>query len=865
VPWNETTFGGDTLFPFNPDLNLRRIFEMWDPANFGRPSLYPALPCYFGWFWLGAKAGFSAGLSAHILSYLYTVAAGFCAGLLAYEVAPSELGEKRKGCAAFATATYLLLPPMLHLPIGWAMAGAIPLALYSLIRALRAATRHGVLGYGLIGGLSYLLMLNDVPNYEMQAVLALWYGAVLCAMLLHRASRRVRSVKAVAYYSVALGVLAPLLLGLTLQVMPLYSRSVAITPVHVGTAGAWGDEGGTLLANVLSLLSYAPADYKSLPVALCALVPAALFVVAWSVRGELIGAVAAATVVSALLTVGPNPPMRPIYEWLVALPGGLAFRTVGKLHLFVALGYAVLAPIGLDRLTQIARAALTPRFERERLATVLAAGYGVVLAVVGWPIWTGTTFEVVGNPDHLVQRLPPIFLEAGEYVRAHPGRTLLIPELGYITETFETRRYFGPAPEVFTFPGDLVSQRTGMYGQPADPFATAIYNDLDAAALQVPWTLFDNAHPPERASLTVPGDRLTFSTNAGAAIWKLAPGSRTHRLSFPPKEHWPADWRARWEDAANFEIYGQVETGSAPGDGWYGALDGRRRSLTRPIQPYADAGTGTARPFSGVEFHGDLTALARVRPFLEWRLPDDDSRGELTLRNLFFRKALGDDFYRRLIRSSIRYVFVDGAADGDEASGTAQLLAGDPHFTPLMHDEHGRVLYEFPQAEPPVTFCPKPGPCGAPDLPAPGLNAFAFRADRGGTFLFNNAYSPLWRYTAFDIATRRTTVLRSQQNTDGFGTSVALPARGDYVIRYEYLPQRFLTAQWILWSLILAAAGVWGIVRLRDAHRAGRLLPAAVASAQACAIFASLLLAAGAPAPASYAFMLAAALASFAL
>jgi hypothetical protein len=798
VHWNSTYFGGDTIYPLNPQLDIHRLWTMWDDAQLGRPSLYPALPIFFGWFWLCSVLGFTVGFAENSLHFTCTVVAGLGAAGLALEICPWT-GRRRTVCALGSAAAYMLLPTAAALPVGWTVTTGIALCIWSFIRALNARTALGFIGAGVLGWGATVLFMNDVPNFQIPLMQLAWYVMLLFA--LWRVGTRIErlALRVAGYLIFAFGTTLPLIVGLAWQILPSYAASAAMTPARIGTGATYGDLGHTLLSNTMTLMAYYPSIYWRPIISVAALIPPILAGLSLRLRSPWTVGIGLCTTASILAVVGPNAPTGALYNYLVThVPGGLAFRTTGKLLLFVALGYAALCPIGCFAAADLLRTRLT------QASLLIWAIFASALLAVGHPILTGALFSQPAHPDDVLRKVPDSLHRFAEILEGSPQRALLIPEAGYLEESLSGVEYFGPSLTTYMFPTRVVQSRSGTYGQPANPFIRRLYGMMDAVE-PTRWLVSPKGRMLTHYAVSS-GDAITVNS-VGLLTWVLNPKTRSHYLDMGPFSALSSG------SASSPAVVGAfVRTGSGdPSIPVIATLTSGNRLISRARFAATAISKSEALSTDSMEAMEIPNSQLRKRD-LHLRLAVMITPGwrprSVSIYLLGIRRGFTDEFYRALRRANIRYVYLDAGINTLGAIGLEAVLKADRHFTRIAADHDRRYLFRFEEPSSFIRFC-SARECTRVASPGYLPDHLDFNASSPGKLIISQTYSPLWSITARSRA--RTRILRSRPLSGPFrfGQEIDVPEAGSYVLSSFYRPQALLVIQWIVWiGLAFLAFGV---------------------------------------------------------
>ncbi len=777
------------------------LFSMWDPAQLGQPSLFPPLIPYFGFFGLARLAGLNLGISQHLYAWLAAFFGALVVAALSRESAPRP--QWRSTAWLLGGCVYLLAPSAIFLPPGWWAAIGIPLMILAAKRAITARSLSATARWGILGACGNLLLLNNFPNYELQAVLLAWVVVSTTVMMLglRRAAVQGMLARTILYWSVAVGLLAPLLAAMVWMLLPSYFASVRITSALVGAGKTYGDYGHTTVGAVVTLMSYYPYAWQdgavrmlSVALPLCAFFGAVRY---W--RNAWIRGVAAATVLAIAITIGPNPPIAPLYQWFMGhIPGALAFRTVGEVHLFVAIGYAMLAPVGVLELVRLTgryvfRGTWFRRYARYGIALLFIG----LLAFVGKPLLDGQPFRTPVSPSTQPRVIPPIYRRVGEYLSSHAGGTLIYPDQGYTEEPLENGMYFGPSLTTFAFPRNVLYSGTGAYGSPAPPEVRSLYSLINDAILAPPALLIGGNEPPTAVVDAAQGDKVLRE----GAIFRVIPAvGRTHD-AVVIHSHLPRGLRPKHENLI-------VQLGGSS------VADARISVAGRVVGTVPKPGRELTVPFR-------IPSLPRSRRLLvkiAFNVVNGDPRAVdgayISILRIGFVRRIPKALMVNLRRRGVQYLFIDGASDDPRVPLFDLAIAGDRSVSTIMGDSHGRRLLLIRGASYAAYTLRSRGL--VPVIARPqfqfGRMRIAFDASDPRALVLKQNYSPLWHYSvSVDGVPPRAT---SAYEWNGWGTLVILPPGHNYVVRGFFAPQFLLDLQYVIFGAVLLLAGFWAGVRM---------------------------------------------------
>jgi hypothetical protein len=781
--FNVAYFGSDTIYPLDPTMNAQWLFSAWDPAQFGQASFYPALIPYLSLFLAFHEMGFGLGASQHIYEWLVAFAGAVTTGHLAGELAP--YANRRRSIILFAGLVYLLAPSEVYLPQGWWATVGVPLAILCLIRALRAPNLRGAALWGVGGGLANLLLLNDVPNFEMQLVLSVWivgFGGTAIAFC--RRSRGKTLAQLGAFAATSVGAMAPLIIELSWSLAPTYASSMAMTSVRIGVNGAYGDLGHTTPISVLTLMSYYPLGWQSpLIRALSAVLPMLAFVgAARQRRDAMILGLAAATFLCITITVGPNEPVGPVYRWfMLHVPGSLAFRTVGKVHLFIAVGYAVLASIGVFEVVRCIAGAVPALSSRFRADLAIPALSVLMIGVVGKPILDGQPYRTPVAAATQPRIVPSIYSKAGAYLSSRTGRTLIYPDAGYTQERFPNGTYFGPSLTSYAFPRTVVYSRAGTYGAPASHECTIMYDSIDTAIERKPFDLLNAQNASIRVSSLPSSDIYRY-----ASMYRIVPRVRRGRiyrvtLRVRDRKMVPEGDRLLLLRVGGAHV-GDVRV----------IFDGR------PIGLIARPDSAKLEALRIPNVLGKTSGHVVSLEFLVRKSDDALDPANLSIWQMGIGGLVPRSLLRMMLKDGIQYVFVDGASDNPKAALLVATLEGDPWLETILSDSDGRRLLRIRgSAHAATVFRGTAEESSAEPVYRYGRMSLAFTAPKATALVLAQNYSPLWRYWVSVDGGKRSGAAARPEN-GGSQTAVRLPSGSRFVVDGLYLPQAFLVLQYTL-------------------------------------------------------------------
>lgn len=804
-------FGNDTIYPLSPRMDAGLLFSMWDPAQLGQPSLYPALIPYLGFFAAARSVGLNLGISQHLYEWL----AAFLGALAAAALSSASVPRPKWRSAAWLLGgcVYLLVPSAVYLPTGWWATVAIPLMIWAAKRAIAAKSLSIAARWGVLGACGSLLLLNDIPNYQLQIVLLIWVVVCTTVMIstVGRAAAQELLTRTIFYWSAAVGLLAPLLASIVWMLLPSYSASVRITSALVGADRTYGDYGHTTLGPVLTLMSYYPLVWQDQAVRiLSVLLPScAIFAAVRYWRDSWIRGVAVATMVAVAITVGPNPPTGPMYQWFMEhVPGSLAFRTVGKIHLFIAVGYAILAPVGVLEISR-----LLGRFLPQGSSLRRYAFYGVpvlflgALAFVAWPLLDGQAFRTPISATTQPRIIPPIYRRVGKYLSSQRGQTLIYPDQGYTEEPLENGMYFGPSLTTFAFPRNVLYSGTGAYGSPAPPKVRNLYNSIDNVVLAPPALLIGGNLTARVVVDSAPGDKV-FRANA---ILRIIPARGRSRDAVVL--HFPFPLQVA---QGNENLIVQLG-GSSTRDAAI-SVDGHALGLI------ADPGHEATVPL-------DLPNLSpgnELEITIAYKIAANDPRSvngaNLSILRIGFIKKLPKSLLENMRQQGIQYLFFDGASDNPRVPLFELAMAHDRSISTIMSDSHGRRLLLI-HGKSHAAFAFSFGnlvPIKAWPQHKFGRMWIGFDAQHSRALVLKQNYSPLWSYSVSVDGGQPHMATAGRWN--GWATMVMLPPGHSYVVRGFYAPQLLLEMQYIIFGAVMLLACVWAGARVLKyvAHPRGR-------------------------------------------
>lgn len=848
--WHSTDFsvpyfGGDTIYPLDPAMNFSWLFSMWDTAQFGQPSLFPVIPIFLGGFEALHALGLNLGQSQHVYEWLAAFVGAVVVGRIAVELAPFKTWHPL--LMLLGAIAYLWLPDAVYLPLGWWTTVGVPLAVLGAIRSIRARDLRVPLLWGLIGAFANLCLLNDAPNFEMQAVLILWVLLFVGVALVIGIQEPTKVLLRLAVFAVvSIGALLPVIIGTTWQIAAAYGASVAITAAKVGPGGTYGDYGNSTFPNVLTLLSYYPQEWQNAVTRFLAFVPALLSAIAFrrAKNNPWIAGITAATVFCIVITIGPNAPIAPIYQWFMThVPGALAFRTVGKIHLFVAMGYAILAPIGAiysamwfyERITSSKRStfcdsvfsegipwkalgrrltsanarlkikvlSLASRFPMEGAVVMTSAiAFIAILAVLGKPIWTGETYLHPVSPLTQARNVPQFYYQVGEYLRKHAGRTLVFPEQGYTQEVLASGVYFGPSLSSYALPRTTVFSPLGSYGQPATAELKSIYASMQRTIDSVPVILTGPYGLNDPSINVTPGDVLEHHDTLYR--WLPRGRSKRHELTLIFSKLPSTAYEMR------------VLTIQVSGTGMNGAAivcDGKRLGIENNLVPSNILAYSIPLRRAGEPF----------RLSFIYRQPTDRfsprARPSLAIIGTTLTPTFRKSFITKLLNDGIQYIFFDGAAQDPRTPRFGLAVLHNAYLTPIMADSRGRTLIRVDGTAHEAYLVARGLKSG---LRSPtygdGSMSVSFYSPAASDLVLKQNYSPLWRYRAIRNG-GAVVSLTAVPGKGGSETIIRIARSGQYRIDGFFLPQAFLIAQYVLFVVIgLALAALATIECRRRSH-----------------------------------------------
>lgn len=437
--------GGDHFLPFHPELEVSRIFQIWDnhlemgQIAVGQPSLL--IPFLFTWMMLAAM-----GLSIPILQRIWLVCVfTLSAASMYYLISTMRVRSKVAKMASAFFYTFNLYvavanPYSNQYLLSYA---AAPLILGLFIRGLeKHSIKHSI--YAGLASLLFAAAAINPPVYPTPWIILLVYFIYYVIV--------VRKKLAFALKYLVLTTTVALLVNLfwmvTFLVPLVTSTGAKFTPQTHDISWVLGTSENAQIGNCFRLLgswlfnegafgspycSFAPIYATPLLIILTTAIPLLAFsTLLCYPRNRRVLFFSVLAIIGLFLATGPNKPLGNIYVWLYTnIPGFWIFREPwSKFMPIVVLSYASMIGFAVDGFFN--RLSL---FRKVSLRSIGVGAILILLIVNAWPLLSGDA--IPGTPRGDVGRLPGFqvnipeyWIEASNWINAQPGdwRVFLLPQ-----------------------------------------------------------------------------------------------------------------------------------------------------------------------------------------------------------------------------------------------------------------------------------------------------------------------------------------------------------------------------------------------------------------------------------------------------
>jgi len=434
-------FGGDQIYPLNPNSNIYRIVYTWTSNGQGGSSaLYIAQWFFYCTAYVFTKIGLSLAGAERLYYYLFYALNGLSMYYLASAVYPSNKDGKR--IAYWISALFYMFNPVLvgAIPQADFAYSVFPLILGLFIKSVNTRFKDKI-RLAFLASLfmfGFFLMLVD---YSLFTLLFFSFLLYLCFNL-----KNLRNI----LLSTGIFFLILFLINLWL-IVPLFFllqvRGIAmIKAAATGSAGlGWEYQYLGLLRNIMvNALGFNARNVYNQPGIFILFINLLFAIIAFSAllirpRSKNTIYFAILSIVGIIISNGPNPPFGKIFVWIIENIWILrTFRTTGYVMALTALGYSVLIGITVSKIYQMMQnhfyKTKSGTYKIRYAAPKIMVGLIIILVLInGWPLVTGDFFYQYKQwPGNAPVKIPYSYYTADKWLSQDNSQFYRIFLLPYI-------------------------------------------------------------------------------------------------------------------------------------------------------------------------------------------------------------------------------------------------------------------------------------------------------------------------------------------------------------------------------------------------------------------------------------------------
>jgi len=438
-------FGGDQIYPLNPNSNIYRIVYTWTSNGQGSSSaLYIVQWFFYGTAYVFTNIGLSLAGAERLYYYLFYALNGLSMYYMASVVYPSNKDGKRIAC--WISALFYMFNPVLVgvTPQADFSYTVFPIILGLFIKSINTRFKDKI-KLAFFASLFMFGFFLILVNYSLFALLLFSFLLYLCFNI--KNSRDILlsfGVFFLIFFLINLWIIVPLFFFLSTRGIAMIKAAT----FGAGTVIPWEFQSMGLLRNaMINALGFNTRNVYNQPGTFIPFINLLFAIIAFSAllirpRSKNTIYFAILSIVGIIISNGPNPPFGKIFVWAIENIWILrTFRTTGYVMALTALGYSVL--IGLTVSNKIYQM-MQNHFYKTKSGTYkiryaapkIMVGLIIILVLInGWPLVTGDFFYQYKQwPGNAPVKIPYSYYMADNWLSQDNSQFYRILQLPYIQE-----------------------------------------------------------------------------------------------------------------------------------------------------------------------------------------------------------------------------------------------------------------------------------------------------------------------------------------------------------------------------------------------------------------------------------------------